>query len=160
MFKNLWGDLTEGRLRRLPFLGWYLVVALLAVVAALGVGASMGAAERMGGGEIADTQQFLTEQLGIVGVVMVALLFGLLLFAQLNISTKRIRDMGLPSPWLILFGLLLLGALFSGMLGQSGGGLFNLLVLLALLLIPTASFGAGGGSGPLGQTRSGGGANG
>ncbi|WP_295884240.1 DUF805 domain-containing protein [uncultured Thiohalocapsa sp.] len=144
MFKALWGDVQTGRLKRIPFLGWYLVVLALALVLSFGLGAFIGAAERMAGGEPIETQVALEQSLGPVGLITVAAVFALLLLGQMNIMAKRVRDMGLPMAWLIVLAWLLVSGLVSSVGGPVLGGLLSLLVLLALLLVPTGALGKGG----------------
>ncbi|WP_295538328.1 DUF805 domain-containing protein [uncultured Thiohalocapsa sp.] len=140
MFTALWGEIQHGRLQRLPFLVWYVVLVLLVAVLAFVLGAVIGAAERMAGGEPLETQVALGESLGPVGVLVVAAVFALLLLGQLNIMAKRVRDMGLPMAWLFVLGWLLLSGVLSSAGGPLVGGLLSLLVLAALLLVPTATF--------------------
>ena len=140
MFKTLFGDLSTGRLQRLPYLGWYAALAVLVLVIGFGIGASIGLAERVVGGEVADAQMAITEHLGIPGVVVIIAIFSVLLFAHLNIAAKRIRDMGLPG-WLVLLGVIIVSGLIGTLAGQQIGALFNLIGLLALLLIPSNALG-------------------
>jgi uncharacterized membrane protein YhaH (DUF805 family) len=144
MFNVLWGDIQAGRLQRLPFLGWHLLVTLIAALLAFGIGAAIGAAERMAGGEPLETEVALAESLGTIGMLTIAALFALLLLGQLNLMAKRVRDMGLPAAWLIVLGWLVLSGLLSSAGGAALGGLLSLLVLLALLFVPTGAFGEGG----------------
>lgn len=139
MLRALWGEIQHGRLQRLPFLGWYLVLVLLAAVLAFALGAIIGAAERMSGGEPLETQVALGESLGPMGVLVVAALFALLLLGQLNIMAKRVRDMGLPMPWILVLAWLLLSGMLSSVAGAFLSGLLSLMVLLALLLMPTGA---------------------
>jgi uncharacterized membrane protein YhaH (DUF805 family) len=140
MIRTLFADLSSGRLQRLPYLGWYAVLALFVLVIGFGIGASIGLAERASGGEAADAQMVITEHLGVVGLVLIIAIFSVLLFAHLNIAAKRIRDMGLPG-WLVLLGAIIVGGLIGTLAGQGIGALFNLLGLLALFLIPSNAFG-------------------
>jgi uncharacterized membrane protein YhaH (DUF805 family) len=144
MIRTLFADLSSGRLQRLPYLGWYAVLALFVLVIGFGIGASIGLAERASGGEAADAQMVITEHLGVVGLVLIIAIFSVLLFAHLNIAAKRIRDMGLPG-WLVLLGLIIVGGLIGTLAGQGIGALFNLLGLLALFLIPSNAFGKSNG---------------
>jgi uncharacterized membrane protein YhaH (DUF805 family) len=145
MFNALWGDILRGRLQRLPFLVWYLVVGVIAVVLALAIGAGVRAAGDMAGGEPLTNEVALVESLGEIGVLAVSALFALLLLAQLNIMAKRLRDMGLSAAWLIVLGWLVL----SGLLAPAGGGLLSGLLsvalLAALLLVPSNALGGGAG---------------
>ncbi|MGD8276151.1 MAG: DUF805 domain-containing protein [Thiohalocapsa sp.] len=147
MFKALWGDIQTGRLKRLPFLGWYLVILALAMVLSFALGAVIGAAERMAGGEPIETQVALGESLGPVGLIAVAAVFALLLLGQMNIMAKRLRDMGLPMAWLLVLGWLLLAGLVSSAGGAVLSGLLSVIVLLGLLSVPTGAL-RGRGAGP------------
>ncbi len=144
MFRALWGDIQNGRLKRLPFLGWHLIISLLAALLAFGIGAAIGTAERMAGGEAVGHELALADSLGTTGLLAVAVIFALLLMAQLNLMAKRVRDMGLPVPWLLVLGWLLLSGLVSSGGGAALGGLLSLMVLLALLFVPTGAVGGGG----------------
>jgi len=141
MFRALWGDIQNGRLERLPFLGWHLLVSLLAALLAFGIGALIGAAERMAGGQAVEHELALADSLGTTGLLAVALIFALLLMAQLNLMAKRARDMGLPIPWLLVLGWLVLSGLVSSGGGAALGGLLSLIVMLALLFVPAGAFG-------------------
>jgi len=143
MFRALWGDIQAGRLKRLPFLGWLLVVSVLAVMVVLAVSFGIAAVEHMTGGEPVHPQLALDQSLGPVGFMLLSVILALLLMGQLNLMAKRVRDMGLPVPWLLVLGWLVLSGLISSG-GPVLGGLSSLLVLLALLLVPTGAFGGGG----------------
>ncbi|WP_058557426.1 DUF805 domain-containing protein [Thiohalocapsa sp. ML1] len=140
MFNALWGDILRGRLQQLPFLGWYLVLVLIAMVLAFGIGAGIGAAGRMAGGEPLSDELAPVGSLGEIGVLAVSALFALLLLGQLNIMAKRLRDTGLSSAWLIVLGWLVL----AGLLAPAGGGLLSgllsLVMLAVLLLVPSDAF--------------------
>jgi uncharacterized membrane protein YhaH (DUF805 family) len=136
MFNILWGDIQRGRLSRLQFLGALVLVSVLAGLLAFGVGAAIGAAERMAGGESLKTEVALSTSLGEVGVLALSALFALLLLAQLNILAKRLRDIGLPTPWLLVLGWLLLAGLLSPAAGGALVGLLTLLLLALLLVLP------------------------
>lgn len=172
MFKVYFGEWGSGRLRRMQYLGYYLLLMLLVIVIFAGAIFSVGAFENMAGGDIATMQQTLLSKLGIPLVIgMVIVMFGTMI-AQVNILAKRIRDMGLPALWTIL-GLIavsiVLGILFPGetvqvaaAATQSADGnvttaalsathtqqsivtqIYDTVIFFALLLIPSDTFGKG-----------------
>jgi len=143
MFKTLWGEVGRGRLRRLPFLGWYLLIVVIVLLGSFAVGASVGVAEQGAGGDMAAVQARVAEQFGVLGTVLILVLFVVLLFAQLNITAKRFRDIGLPG-WIVLLGVLIISGLLGAFVGQGISVGFNLLVLLALLLVPSDVLGLRG----------------
>ena len=136
MLNVLFGEIATGRLKRLPFLGWYALLALLVLMAGFGIGASVGLAERSAGGNIADAQALIADKFGILGIVLIVAVFAVLLFAQLNIAAKRIRDIGLPG-WLVLLGLLVVAGLVGQFVSRQIAAVIELLFGVALLLLPS-----------------------
>lgn len=146
MLATLLGQTRTGRLQRLPYLGYYALIVLLFVVAGVGVFLMIGATERLVGGEAAGAQEMILGKLGVAGMIAIMAVFALLLFAQLNIAVKRARDIGVPAPWLVLLGVLILVSLLSQWRGPQLAGVLNLLVFLVLVLVPSNALGQGGGA--------------
>jgi uncharacterized membrane protein YhaH (DUF805 family) len=167
MLKIYFGEWGNGRLKRLPYLGYYVLLMFLLMVVIFGMIFAVGASERLMGGDLLATQQLLTERFGILAIVGFVVLMIIALFAQVNILAKRIRDMGLPALWTILGILavsLLLNMLFpaqevavSTTVVQTAEGTaasisanstapsmivqsFDMIVFLCLLLIPSDTF--------------------
>jgi uncharacterized membrane protein YhaH (DUF805 family) len=146
MLATLLGQTRSGRLQRLPYLGYYALIVLLLVAAGVGVFLVIGATERLAGGEVAAAQQMIVGKFGVAGMIAIIAVFALLLLAQLNIAAKRARDIGVPAPWLVLLGVLILVSLLSQWFGPQLAGVLNLLVFLALVLVPSNALGQGGGA--------------
>ncbi|MBK1722630.1 DUF805 domain-containing protein [Thiocystis violacea] len=140
MLKPLYGELTTGRLKRLPYLGYYILVSALILLVGFGIGASVGLAERMQGGEVADAQALLQDKLGLAGLLLIAVVFGVLFFAHLNLAAKRIRDIGLPG-WWILLSIAALGVFASIVGGSQLASGINLLILFSVFMLPSDAFG-------------------
>ena len=135
MFKVYFGDLSDGRLKGLAFLGyWLLLIAIFFGFGFLAV-VAIGLGEHVIGGDLAKAQDALRKALGVPFLIVFGLFFLGLVFANLNIMAKRARDIGLPG-WITA----IVAAGLSGLGGQAmhgvGGGL-GLLIILALVLIPT-----------------------
>jgi uncharacterized membrane protein YhaH (DUF805 family) len=96
MWRVLFGDITSGRLARLPFLGYRILLAVIFVVIAVRIGAAIGVAEQMVGGDIPSAQAKLRETLGVPSLLLISVIAALLLFVDANLKAKRIRDIGLP----------------------------------------------------------------
>lgn len=139
MWKVLFGDITSGRLARLPFLGYWILLAVIFVVIAVGIGAAIGVAEQMVGGDIPSAQAKLRETLGVPSLLLISVIAALLLFVDANLKAKRIRDIGLPGWWTLL-GVVVLGVVISLAVSQQAAQGFSSLILLALLLIPGNAF--------------------
>ena len=102
MLKTYFGEWGTGRLQRLPYLGYHIL--LMVLVAAIIFGAIMlvGTMENMMGGSIEKTQAMLLDKFGIIGIIGILILIFATMLGQVNILGKRLRDMGLPVLWTIL----------------------------------------------------------
>ncbi|NEX19134.1 DUF805 domain-containing protein [Thiorhodococcus mannitoliphagus] len=147
MLKTLYGEIMTGRLKRLPYLGYNLLVMLLFVLIGFGISTSIGLAERMANGEIPDLQALIWDELGVIGVLLIGVALTALALAQINIAVKRIRDIGLPGWWLLLT-IAVLGVFASIIGGSPLASGVNLLIFLSLLILPTDSFGKYEGEAP------------
>lgn len=138
MLKTLFGDITGGRVPRLPFLGYWLLLVVVLLVVIIGIGAAVGAAEHLVGGDLESAQAQLRSQFGLpalaVGIVVVA---GFV-FAGANLYAKRLRDIGLPGWWTVL-GLIVAGLVISLAISDKAAGGFDFLVWVALLVVPTGA---------------------
>ena len=139
MFKTLWGEVKNGRLQRLPYLGYFVLLNVLLGVLVFGVLMSLDVEEGMLNGDLEKVQAGFAEHLSMPVVLLGAVVLLLVLFASLNIMAKRLRDTGLPGWWSTL-GVVAIGAMLSQIVSEQVGSGFHSLVMIALFLIPTASF--------------------
>ena len=165
MWKVYFGEWQSGRLKRLPYLGYDVLLMVLGFMIIMGMlllaGGSMESILSMGLAAVLESMGLVF----ILGIFVVSIALGI---ANLNIMAKRIRDMGLPA-WGTVAGIILvsivLNLLFpsqqmavgaavtdiNGALSTTGdmhastGSIitegFNLLVFLCLLFIPSDTFG-------------------
>ena len=135
MLKIFFADVFDGRLRRLPFLGYSLLLLLLFGLVMMGIGASIGVAEQLVGGELQQAQALLRERFGVLAILLVMLLAAMVLFASANMMAKRFRDMGLPG-WTVVLACVVIGAVLSHYVSIEAASGFNGLSWLLLLLVP------------------------
>ncbi len=102
MLKVYFGQWRDGRLKRLPYLGYYVLLIFLMMLLIGGVIMAAGAAESMMGMDVAAVQAMLIAKFGMVMIFAVSLFMIAMGVANVNIMAKRIRDMGLPAWWTIL----------------------------------------------------------
>ena len=147
MFKTYFGDITSGRLLRLPFIGYTVLLYVLFFALMLGGAASLGVAENLVGGDLTQTQQMLAEEFGLPAMIIIVIVVAAVFFASLNLEAKRIRDMGLPGWWTLLVVWILsviIIALLSGFLdaelGNQVSSIISAIVFLALVFIPSDTF--------------------
>jgi uncharacterized membrane protein YhaH (DUF805 family) len=167
MLNIYFGEWGSGKLQRLPYLGYYVLLTVLVMAIIIGGIMAVGMTENLMGGNIADTQKLLLDKFGIIAILGIAVLGFATVLAQVNILGKRIRDIGLPVLWTILGIIavsLVLNLLFppqevmmSAASVQTANGsattmtasatstsmvvqLFDLAIFLALLFIPSNSF--------------------
>ena len=140
MLRFLFGEITDGRLARLPFLGYWILLALTVAAVVIGVGAGIGVSERLIGGDLQTAQATLRDALGVPVLILISLVFAVLVFVGANLKAKRIRDIGLPGWWTLL-GIVIVGVIVSLAVSPQAAQGFSSLVLIALLLIPGNAIG-------------------
>lgn len=141
MITQLIGDLREGRLARLPYLGYSILLLILMFVFVLGTVSAIGIGEHVLGGDLELAQEKLFDWFSGPAAIVFFLCWLFFLFAGLNIMAKRIRDIGLPGWWTVLALVLLTGASYA-VVSENTGSTLDLLIWIALLVIPSNSFGA------------------
>jgi len=142
MLKRLFGEITDGRLRRLPYLGYSVLLAALSLGFAIALGLMIGAGEQLIGGDLQQAQAKLAEWFTLPFMVVFGVVVALFASAGANIMAKRIRDIGLPGWWSVLAIVVLTGVVSVAISAQASNGLY-LLITLTLLLVPTGVFAKG-----------------
>ena len=112
MLKTYFGEWGSGKLQRLPYLGYHVLLMVIVFVLIFGGIFAMGASESIMGGDIAATQAMLMDKFGILAMLGIFVIMFAALLGQVNILGKRIRDMGLPVFWTIL-GIILLSMVLN-----------------------------------------------
>ena len=102
MFKIYFGEWGSGKLQRLPYLGYHILLMVIVFAIIFGIIFAVGATESMMSGNIADTQAMLMGKFGILAIISIVILMFAAMLGQVNILAKRLRDMGLPVLWTIL----------------------------------------------------------
>ena len=168
MLKIYFGEWGSGKLQRLPYLGYHILLMVIIFAIIFGGIFAVGASETMMGGNIVDTQAMLMDKFGILAIIGIVALMFIAMIGQVNILAKRIRDMGLPVLWTIL-GIILLSMILnilfpphevamSAAAVQTAEGsataitasttttnmivqIFDMIVFLCLIFIPSNTFG-------------------
>lgn len=139
ILRTLFGEITTGTIHRVPFFWSILGVIVVALIAIIGIGALFGLDVDMTGLSLAERQAAVVDSLGLIGLGLVVAVGGAMIFAQVNVMAKRLRDMGLPG-WMVLAGVVVVTGLVSALISQNIAGLVNLVVWLALLFTPPGIF--------------------
>jgi uncharacterized membrane protein YhaH (DUF805 family) len=149
MLSTYFGDVTSGRLLRLPFIGYLILLQVVMFALVMGGAASLGIAENLVGGNLQDAQAMLGEKFGIPAMIVIAIVMALYLFADLNLKAKRIRDMGLPGWWTLL-AVIVISIVVTIVINIAFGSdpetsnrissIFTAIAFLALLFIPSDTF--------------------
>ena len=169
MLKTYFGEWGTGKLQRLPYLGYHLLLIILTIAIILGTIFAVGAAEHFMGGNLAETQKMLMNKFGFVAIAGIMFLIFIAMLGQVNILIKRIRDMGLPVLMTII-GIMLISlilnialppqevAMSAAAVQTSNGStlavatttttantfvqIFDMIIFLCLLFIPSNTFGS------------------
>jgi len=148
MFRAYFGDLRAGRLARLPFLGFLLLLSVLFVLYGLGIAFGIGLAEHLIRADRVPAPADLWQQLDVTALALLGPLVLVFGFAKANLLAKRIRDMGLPG-WRTLLVIAIAAAGLGYAMHASGvplresypiHGAISGLLSLGLLLIPSGLF--------------------
>jgi uncharacterized membrane protein YhaH (DUF805 family) len=169
MLKTYYGEWGTGKLQRLPYLGYHLLLMVLIMIIIIGTIFAVGAADNFIGGNLVETQKMLMDKFGFVAIAGIMVLIFAAMLGQLNILGKRIRDMGLPVLMTIIaimvISMILNIALppqevaMSATAIQTADGsaasiatatttpnviiqIFDIIVFLCLLFIPSNTFGS------------------
>ncbi len=140
MIKTFFGDIKSGRLQRLPYLGYSVLVAILFFLVMFAIVATIAGAEKIIGGNLQAAQQILRENFSGIFLIFVALFVFVLGFVSANIAAKRFRDMGLPGWWAVAVVVVLSG-LISAVISQNIGNAISGASFLILLFVPSNTFG-------------------
>lgn len=168
MLKTYFGEWGTGKLQRLPYFGYHILLIVLIIAIILGSIATVGAVENFMGGNLAETQKMLMDKFGFVAIAGIMILIFAAMLGQLNILGKRIRDMGLPVLMTII-GIMLISLILnialppqemaiSASAVQTADGsaaavattttstniivqIFDMIVFLCLVFIPSNTFG-------------------
>ncbi|MCG6898017.1 MAG: DUF805 domain-containing protein [Thiocapsa sp.] len=139
MIKTFFGDIADGRLARLPYLGHWVLLSLAVLVLLFGIGAAIGVGEQLIGGDLQQAQAKLREWFTLPFFVLLGLVVAVVFFAGANLTAKRIRDIGLPGWWSVLAIALLVG-IVTGTVSEQVGSSVQLAIWLALVLVPSNVF--------------------
>lgn len=153
MLKIFFGEVVSGRLKRLPFLGYYFLLNIIIIAIVLGGVFMLGMTEQLIGGNLQEVQAKIAQNLGLSAVIGGAILAIAIMFASLNLVAKRVRDMGLSGWWITLATMLVLGVA-GAILGGDGIQdpsmqnpytqvitILQAIFILFLLLVPSNAFG-------------------
>jgi uncharacterized membrane protein YhaH (DUF805 family) len=138
MIKALLGDVKTGRLMRLQYLGYSLLVYLLMFGFVFVVILAIGAGEHIIGGDLQYAQDKLREMFTLPAMIVFAVIMPLFLFMVANIMAKRIRDIGLPGWWSVLAIIVITGIVSYMVSNEVSNGL-STLIWVVLLLVPSNS---------------------
>jgi uncharacterized membrane protein YhaH (DUF805 family) len=139
MLTTLFGDIIDGRLRRLPFLGWIAALQLTVLLTTLGIVVAIFGAEALIETDLEEVQRLLRQYLSgpfVLGIGALGLLY---IFIQANLLAKRARDIGFAG-WFFLAMVVVGSGLVSYLVSEKAANWVNLLAFTALLVLPTDLF--------------------
>lgn len=138
MFKALFGDIQAGRLLRLPYLGYSILISVLMIVFGLALAFAAGVGEHLIAGDMEAAQLHMSENFSIVTVLLFIVISVLFLFAGCNMMAKRLRDIGLPGWWMVLAIVVVTGAV-AVMVSDEASNILQTVIWIVLLLVPSNS---------------------
>jgi len=146
MIKALFGEVKTGRLMRLQYLGYSVLLSLLMFGFGLAIVMAIGVGEQIAGGDLQQVQgqlqDQLLEQLTLPVILVMAVVMPLFLFIGVNIMAKRIRDIGLPGWWTVL-AIFIVSGVVSYLVSENAGNIVNTLAWVAAVLVPSNALAKG-----------------
>ena len=139
MIQTYYGDICNGRLTRLPYLGYLLLINVIALSLLISTGFAIGAGEHLIGGNIQQAQDMLRQWFTIPFFIIFGIGLLLYFFAVANITAKRLRDMSFPAWWLLLV-IVALELAVAYFISKQASSAIDALFGAALILIPSLSF--------------------
>ena len=135
MLHIYFGGLKDERLGRLGYLAYWLLLAAFLITVGLLIGFGVGIADNPSGGDIQEAQPQPRDPIGGVFVFAIWAAGLTALFAELNISAKRVRHIGLPG-WPVTLAMFVVIVLAAVSISQKLGFGVAFLAWLALVLAP------------------------
>ena len=140
MLRIYFGGLTGDSLGRVGYFAFWLLLAVFFITGGLLLGFSIGVADYLGGSDVQETQSRLRDDFGVPLLVAVWAAGLTFLFAELNLSAKRIRHIGLPG-WPVTLGVAAIIILAALLVTPRLGHILSLLAWLVLIVTPGGVFG-------------------
>lgn len=127
-------DVSNGRIGRLSFLGHSLLLMLLFLIVGLAIAVAFGVTGHMLNADLHAASTTVMAAAGVPFIILMVALIVAFLFASLNITAKRVRDIGLPG-WTVTIGYVIVVGLIAQW-SQNVTHTLDTLSFLALLLVP------------------------
>jgi len=136
MFNILFGDIKTGRLLRLQYIGYSLLIAFPFFAFMMLVVLAIGAGEHILGGNLQEAQDQLRQWFTLPFMLVFGVFMAVVAFVSFNLMAKRFRDMGLPGWWAVL-AIVVQGMIVSASVSEQAGGVFHTVIWLLLLFVPS-----------------------
>lgn len=136
MLRDYFGDAANGRLSTRQFLSRWALLLIAFLAFGFGIGALIGVTERIVGGNLEEAQRTIVEAVGGPAAIAFLILIIAFVFADLNITAKRARDVGLPG-WLTALVIAGLSGSATKATGEPSAGGVGFLLTLILAFLPT-----------------------
>ena len=164
MKEIFFGAWREGRLKRLQFFGYSILLMFISIAVIMGIIMLVGGF----GNIMTNSKSNLFAGMGVITIISFFVFLFVMFVANLNITAKRFRDMGLPGWWsvvTIIFVSWILEMLFPGQStemntqlvennevfsaaieaestsGSMVANIYSLIVYAVLVFVPSDTFG-------------------
>lgn len=141
MFRVLFGELQTGRIKRLPYLGYSVLLSVLMIVFGLALAFLAGIGEMVLAGDLEAAQLHMSENFSLIAVLLFLFVSLTFLFAGINIMAKRFRDIGLAGWWMVLAVIVVTGFVAASV-SDEASNILQTVIWIVLLLIPSNSVGS------------------
>lgn len=136
MIRAFFLDIRDGKLKRLPFLGYSILLQVLGMLFIFGIVAVIAGAETVMGGDLSEAQAVLRKTFAGPAIVVMIGFFAATVFISLNLAAKRLRDIGLPG-WLSVLAIAVITIAVSLLVSHESAQSLGYVTLIALVLPPS-----------------------
>lgn len=146
MLGTYFGEIKTGKLKRLAYLGYSILLNIIVLAIVFGAIAFVAGIENLSAGNLQETQAKLMQNFGRPAMIAFLLFGAFVAFANANLMAKRFRDMGLAGWWSVLAVIVLsavVGTVFQNPDPETPAlipGILNAVVWIILLLVPSNAF--------------------
>jgi len=136
MINTLFKDIKNGRLLRLQYLGYSILICLIVIIFLASLVFAIGLGEHLLSGNFQEVQNQIQEWFTLPFLIIFVLFIVVLLFMSANIMSKRIRDIGLPGWWSILV-IIIASMILSILVSEQASQVMHSVIWILLILVPT-----------------------
>lgn len=136
MIRAFFLDVSDGKLQRLAYFGYTLLLDILGLIFMFGIVTMIAGAETAMSGDLQEAQAALRKAFSDPLIAALMIFLAAALFVSLNMGTKRMRDIGLPG-WMAVAALAIITVGISMLISDEAAHGYSFLAWIGMLVTPS-----------------------